>query len=485
MQRNFAKLAYAMCEKFRADGEINQFCGFVQSKKAEDFLSGNKNIFSSLIYEARIYKAAKEEKLDLEYLKQMEKEYGIPNLWPYFLADRLLMMSYPIKEYSNDALFKYEDMLKIMQVTFREVINYYKKEKPDFVVFSAIASTSTLIMYQVARKMGIKTHTIEHTRVKNFVTITDNGNEGYSIANALFQRIRAGSYVSKNKDAARKLILDYKEIPIPRIWKGAYRRSSFLKILWLEFFGFFKYLRAYYKECRYLDYQEQKPIDYLKNRSVRGFRRLMNYNSEFKKFNEEDNYVYFPLHTDPELSTMVLGPYFTDQVALAHNIAKALPVGFKLYIKEHPGMAYIRPKSYYKRLNEMANIVVIHQDFSSAKLLQNCKALVTVSGTAGLEALYLGKPVITFGKVFYNEISFVHKITDLTKLADLFQNIFSQDLHNEDELIDFISAIIDTSTSLDLFKLWHETKPEDINKSKEFTDFVVFFEKIIKKDHGK
>ena len=65
LQRNFAKLAYAMCVEFDKNHGINEFCGFVHGKKAEDFLAQQKNIFSNLIYDSKIYEAAKNEKLDL------------------------------------------------------------------------------------------------------------------------------------------------------------------------------------------------------------------------------------------------------------------------------------------------------------------------------------------------------------------------------------------------------------------------------------
>src|SRR5690606_12929500 len=55
----------------------------------------------------------------------------------------------------------------------------------------------------------------------------------------------------------------------------------------------------------------------------------------FEKPVPGERYVLFPIHFQPEASTLVRGPYYLDQASLIEDIAKSLPVGYRLYVKEH------------------------------------------------------------------------------------------------------------------------------------------------------
>ena len=59
----------------------------------------------------------------------------------------------------------------------------------------------------------------------------------------------------------------------------------------------------------------------------------------FKKtLNGEYPYVYFPLHYEPERVLLQDAPFYGDQLSLITNIAKSLPIEYKLYVKDHPMM---------------------------------------------------------------------------------------------------------------------------------------------------
>ena len=66
--------------------------------------------------------------------------------------------------------------------------------------------------------------------------------------------------------------------------------------------------------------------------------------------------LYFALHMQPEFTTDVRARFRTDQLALIHYIAKSLPPGHELMVKEHPAMKGYRELSYYRRLTQMHNV---------------------------------------------------------------------------------------------------------------------------------
>src|SRR5205823_6797277 len=94
-------------------------------------------------------------------------------------------------------------------------------------------------------------------------------------------------------------------------------------------------------------------------------------------------------------------PFLTDQLALIHYIAKSLPAGHDLMVKEHPAMKGYRDLSYYRRLKEMYNVHLMSPRTDSHELIKASDAVFTITGTTGWEGLLYGKPVIAFGPLCY------------------------------------------------------------------------------------
>lgn len=123
-------------------------------------------------------------------------------------------------------------------------------------------------------------------------------------------------------------------------------------------------------------------------------------------------YVFFPLHCQPEASTLPLAGVYNDQLLIIYLISSLLPEGVLLYVKEHPAYWNLdqryesvnesRSKDYYDSICKLKNVRLIKHEHSSLTLIDNCYCLITATGSAGLEALFRGKPVMTFGNTFYS-----------------------------------------------------------------------------------
>lgn len=122
----------------------------------------------------------------------------------------------------------------------------------------------------------------------------------------------------------------------------------------------------------------------------------------FKKLNNDKDFFLFPLHFQPEASTSVYATYYCDQLNTIKNISLTLPLPCKLYLKEHPVAVGTRPKSFYEKLKEIPNVVLISPDESAEKLIRNSLGVITLTSTMGMEAALLGKPVYVLGSVFYS-----------------------------------------------------------------------------------
>jgi Capsule polysaccharide biosynthesis protein len=120
-----------------------------------------------------------------------------------------------------------------------------------------------------------------------------------------------------------------------------------------------------------------------------------------KKANDEP-YIYFALHLEPELNTQILGYAYHNQLDALVALHQALPSGWKIRIKENPKQTYLhRGTAYFKRLATLENIVQVAFDASSAELIKHAAVIATITGTAGYESAIAGKVCVYFGLPWY------------------------------------------------------------------------------------
>ena len=476
LQRRFCFFGHAIAKVLRAKYGVNEFCGYTYLRSAEKFLKSQKDfVYEPLLVDEDLHLAAKNEPLDYSYLTYLEAEYGVPNLWPFLISDRHFMMNVPKYEYSDIPACSHEEMLKHLQIRFRTVIKMLREEKPDFVFFSSLGSLGTMALYWVAKKMGITTLVLDDARVQKRVVVTDNCFNQFSEANKAFDQLRAGERTSPCRSQAVDFLNSFRDNPSPRVLNPQ-SRAPFLSRFprWAGFFA--KYIVSYIKEGK-RDYLIESPYGYFRNKILGRLKRWRGYRDLFEKPIEGEDFAFFPLHYEPESTTLLLAPFYVNQLALIQNIAKSMPLHFKLYVKEHPAMLYRRPRSYYKALKKIPNVRLINMNEKSVSLIKKAKLVLTITGTAGWEAVLLKKPVITFGSVFYNKLSWIRRVESIEKLPFLIKDALENYIHNEKELIDFLSAIFEESFAFepnDYEYVWHELDFEDILRQPSFGKFVDF-----------
>lgn len=96
---------------------------------------------------------------------------------------------------------------------------------------------------------------------------------------------------------------------------------------------------------------------------------------------------------------------FVDQDISIHVLSKTAPNDVLIYVKEHPRQRKVgtlgRTLQFYRDLVAMPNVRLVAHETDTFDLREHCAAVATGTGTAGLEAIFRGKPVILFGHVFY------------------------------------------------------------------------------------
>lgn len=181
-------------------------------------------------------------------------------------------------------------------------------------------------------------------------------------------------------------------------------------------------------------------------------------------------YAYFPLHVDPEASTMVSAPYHTDQIAVIEMLAKSLPAGMRLIVKEHKPMVGRRPKGYYKRINTIPDVHLASPFMDNFTLLKNAALACTITGTVGLESIILGKPLLVIGNAHYTNIGegFVH-CPEYTRFTTAIREALKTKPASDKAISTYIACIIKEGFSFSVSDMWFNLKAEETERNEATT----------------
>lgn len=128
-------------------------------------------------------------------------------------------------------------------------------------------------------------------------------------------------------------------------------------------------------------------------------------------------FVLFALQVEPEVSIGVLSPEFFFQHAAIAAIARDLPAGVTLAVKEALHGPGRRPFGFYDQIAALKNVVLLDMREPGIEAARQAAAVATVTGTIGLEAAVAGTPVIAFGR--HNLYALLPHVAVPDSLADL------------------------------------------------------------------
>lgn len=156
-----------------------------------------------------------------------------------------------------------------------------------------------------------------------------------------------------------------------------------------------------------------------------------------------DPFCLYALHTQPESSIDVVGSYFSDQIALITFIARSLPSTHELYVKVHPTDVDGRTRSSYRRIAAIPGVRLIGHNENSRELVQRASVVFSLTGTIAYEAALLGKPVVTFGKNFFNRLPTVHYCDSPPNLPALISKLIDYKLPPDfnERVTDFLAQV--------------------------------------------
>ncbi|WP_076930080.1 capsular polysaccharide export protein, LipB/KpsS family [Proteiniphilum saccharofermentans] len=347
-----------------------------------------------------------------EYFKVNDKNPLIDNKYSKINWLKTYFSDYDRNRYYSGPTYdnKYYDSLLKNLINFFDTI--FQNENIDFFIYEAISNSFAYVCYEVAKVNDIGYRGYIGSRIANRFELHT---EEFGMTNRFEKIFKNSSFHAQTpeiKDFVESYLAKYLGNHIPsylaRKNKLTADYSLVKKYINNEKSLLLKGAFKFYKKTKSADfkyaYQSNNPIKYYYNLFKRNILKKIRTtigNNIFEKPAKDEIYYLFPLHMKPEASTSVLARHYCDDLAVLRNIAFNLPIGEKLYIKEHFVNYGNLPLSFYHELKRIPNVRLIHSNEDTMQLIKNCKALITLTSTMGFEALLMYKKVIVFGNVFY------------------------------------------------------------------------------------
>jgi hypothetical protein len=375
-------------------------------------------------------------------------------------------------------------MLVILQKSFKAVLDFIEDINPDIIIggFTPVTLTE-YIFYRCAKARGIKYINLNPAKIRNCVTFSEEVYREFPHIRKDYERYssrtKEDDFLAKARDYMQNKERKYEGVIVsfPRF---PYR-NFFMSTLKCPFVTAKYYLKKAYLDNEIKGYHRGYYYRNIHNPLKDRFLRMSLPYFPAEKLKELE-YAYYPLHVEPEIALSLFGREYLNQIELVRNIAKALPVTWKLVVKDHPAGVGRRNIGYYKKLMEIPNVVLVSHYVDSMAVIKNAKLVFTVSGFSGFEAILEKKPVITFGRTFYDVLPdcIVRHVQSLQDLPDTVSKLLDNYRYSEKDVVCLIAAVMKNSVPLDLYekvlnkkeRITIENKPFDDQK-REFVDFML------------
>ncbi|PWM47156.1 MAG: hypothetical protein DBX47_01050 [Clostridiales bacterium] len=418
---NFDKLSSHLYLALKQRLGKNFAAGFITCNAKESSYI-KQSVGDSKVYQLNSFIEKHWDELSLEKLCKYEKKFQCYPIWEYIYTDRILIdrpYKYTVKMAAGLFMF-FEDIFSTGDYEY-----YYDEPVSTLLTYAAyIVGEYYGVKYicQMAGRTHVKTHhyfvtdPYQHNAFLKYES--DFTDEEIQAADSFLTEFEQNSIEKQNA------VFGFAEPKIEWVY---------LKLAFLELFD-----KSYKDKFDYINYELYKS-------HFDRFKFYFRYKKIKKLFTPADynkKYIYYPLHYQPEASTIVCAQKYEKQLIYIDHIAKSLPADTLLYLKEHYVLLGHKEISFYKEIKRYPNVVLVSPWDDGKKLIMNSQAVITLTGTAGWEAMLLRKPVILGGHIFFDNAP------GIMQTNEIYQNytslIQSWEKPEREEIINYLCAYFRT-----------------------------------------
>lgn len=322
------------------------------------------------------------------------EEYASINLSEVLLVDKA-----HFKKKSGDYQLRYVCAMG------EQLAEVFRKSKPDYILFPIIETIDAMLAYRMAQHFGIRPIVSSHARFTGRYFFSDShlellpkytGHVARSEADAIFAqqfieayRSNPGPFNIKANIPVAEVYEDFHHdrgvvgrlLQNIRLKRGVEKHNQLIN-LWINFQVRFE---AIFLPVRRMIFRLIERF-YIKPKPV-----------------PAEGYDFFPLHFSPESSINVPAPFYIDQTRIVDKILLERSGDRILVLKEHPAMYGFRPRGFFRSLKNRPFVSFVSRLTPSVQLIRNAATVYSVTGTACLEAFFMGVHWVQFGNNYLSD----------------------------------------------------------------------------------
>ena len=417
--------------------------------------------------EWEVMSRARRRQPDFERLRHREASLSAGALWSSVIADRRLIYGKRSK-FTHDTRVHFSDreLGAILQEALERIDCLFEEVQPDAVIgFTPVTFGETLVA-ECARARGVPCLMLHSTRIRNYFALFDGltgpsshflklmeensfSNEVSTLARTILAETQAGGVIYEG------VILGIREgRPLRPLAALCSLPRSIVSELYRQIDPVLR--RDHHDPGALTPWFYEYIHQPLRARSVARVLARSGRSVPASRIKGLTPFAFYPMHSEPEVALQVLGrPYHKDQIELLRNLGASLPAGYTLLVKEHPRSFGLRPRGYYRRLMEIPNLRFAPVEMPTASIALHAHLVAVVSGTVGLEAAILGKPVLVLGHPKYGPLpkTMVRCCYDLFQLPSAIRELLATFRYDEAGLVRLLSALVAGSVDIDVYSV--------------------------------
>lgn len=430
--------------------------------------------------------ARRHAKPDRDLLARYERQLGCDEgVFSAIVADRRLFMG-PDCAYTQDYRRRFGDdeLLCILQEGLIAIERLFDVVKPDAVVGFLCVTFLEYLTYAFARARGVRVLNLRPTRIADRVIFGSSINDPAPEFLHAYHRVvvdgspemdQACQYIRRVRAEHGRYEGVVPPSATPALVVNPRREPTGTAAV--------RVIRSYYHYRRSESRTDNHVPDPLRSLMFAALinparawltakRMSANYvtNEELRQI----RYVFYPLHTEPEVSLLVYGRPFLNQIEVIRQLAISLPIDMQLVVKEHPWMVGKRSQSFYRKLLNIPRVRLARPDAQARDLVRSASLVAVITGSVALEAVILQKPAITFGDCPFNALppTMVRRCADLRALPAVVASLLDEHKHDEAALAAYVATVFEMSASINLYSVLLEKKGVYAERRAVFADEI-------------
>jgi len=394
------------------------------------------------------------KKPDLEYLKYFEKKYKI-NLWIFAYNERLFYNYNEFYQFSTDQVLSIlEQECKLFESVIDEI-------NPTFLIMFNTMFHYDHLFYEICKQKSVIPLILNDARLGRRWTVSSIPDNFDFLPDSFQENTNLKTF-----EELQSLREKYDMYTTVTDMENDFLKSKTKMLMAAIRFLFFNDNNHRKTHYTYFGRTKLKVLFHsLKYYFIEPY-RLYFINKNFLHKIDNEQFIYFALPAEPERTVLLAAPFYSNHLDMISSIVKSLPIGYKLYVKEHPAMNSRgwRKTSYYKQLMKLPNVKLVHPDVKSEDVIKKSSLVIAVSNTSGFEAAFFNKPSIVFADTNYSVLSNVLRLKSMEDLPEAIRISLTKKV-NPLEFGEYLETILANTCEFDLYSFTNDFSNQFYYKS--------------------